>query len=44
MTPADTLLQTLAAAHDAKLRTVLTDAEIRANAALIDQILARSSK
>jgi hypothetical protein len=42
MTPND--LQKLAAEQDAKLRTVLTDAEIRANAKLIDQILARIAK
>ena len=40
MSDMETRLRKLAAEQDAKIRTVLTDAEIRANDALIDQILA----
>ena len=39
MTNTEQLIREIAAKHDAKLRTVMTDAELRANDALIDQIL-----
>lgn len=40
MSDMESRLRKLAAEQDAKIRTVLTDAEIRANDELIDQILA----